>query len=215
MMRRLALIMVRTLLIPRWLWWRLEDRLLGPVLLFARGVSCGKNVRLHGLPGVGLAAGASIVLGDRVCLRSRLSANPLSARSCILVADRDGATIEIGSDVSISAATLIAATSISVGPRTMIGAETMILDSDFHPLDPQLRRNHQTGGAQSRPVRIGSDVFIGARAIILKGVSIGDGAVIAAAAVVTKDVAAGAIVGGNPAKVIGSVLPRVVQEQTI
>ena len=123
MMRRLALIMVRTLLIPRWLWWRLEDRLLGPVLLFARGVSCGKNVRLHGLPGVGKAAGASIVLGDRVCLRSRIAVNPLSARSCILVADRDGAAIEIGADVAISAATLVAAVGIYIvrgpwsGPR--------------------------------------------------------------------------------------------------
>jgi acetyltransferase-like isoleucine patch superfamily enzyme len=53
-----------------------------------------------------------------------------------------------------------------------------------------------------RPIEIGNDVWIGARAIILDGVRIGDGAVIAANAVVTKDVPPYAIVGGTPAKII-------------
>ena len=88
----------------------------------------------------------------------------------------------------------------------------MILDSDFHPLDPRQRRIHPTAAANSIPIHIGCDVFIGARAIILKGVTIGDGAVIAAAAVVTKDVPPGSIVGGNPARVIGSIFQTVTQE---
>ena len=81
----------------------------------------------------------------------------------------------------------------------------MILDNDFHPLDPTQRRLHPTAGAACSPVHIGSDVFIGARALVLKGVSIGDGAVVGAGAVVVKSVPPGAIVGGNPARVIGSV----------
>ena len=55
------------------------------------------------------------------------------------------------------------------------------------------------------PIRIEHDVFIGARAMILKGVAIGRGAVIGAGAVVTKNVEAGQIVAGNPARVVGSV----------
>jgi acetyltransferase-like isoleucine patch superfamily enzyme len=51
-------------------------------------------------------------------------------------------------------------------------------------------------------VRIGNDVFVGMNATILKGVSIGDGAVIGAGAVVTRDVPAGGIVGGNPARIL-------------
>ena len=53
------------------------------------------------------------------------------------------------------------------------------------------------------PVVIGDRVWVGTRAVILKGVSIGDGAVVAAGAVVTSDVPAGAVVGGVPARVIG------------
>lgn len=54
------------------------------------------------------------------------------------------------------------------------------------------------------PIRVGSDIFIGARATILKGVEIGDKCIVAAGAIVTKDVPAGSIVGGNPARVIGT-----------
>ena len=154
-----------------------------------------------------------IALGDHVCLRSRTASNVLLTRRCVLAATRDEAVLEIGDNVGISGATLVASTGIFVGPRTLIGAEAMIVDTDFHPLDPAQRRIHQTAGALSGPVHVGSDVFIGARALILKGVSIGDGAVVGAGAVVTKDVAPGAIVGGNPARVIGSVFQQVSQEQ--
>ena len=58
------------------------------------------------------------------------------------------------------------------------------------------------GFEEERPVVIGNDVWIGDRVIILPGVHVGDGAVLAAGAVVTKDVPEYAIVGGTPAKVI-------------
>lgn len=54
----------------------------------------------------------------------------------------------------------------------------------------------------SAPVIIGDDVFIGARAIILKGVTIGDGAVIGAGSVVTKSIPPRVIAAGNPARII-------------
>ena len=213
MMKRLALLAVRLLLLPLRVWWWWEDRVYGPIVLFARTATCGKGLRLYGAPNVKVAPGAKIVLGERVCLRSRTASNALLARSCILAATGAGAVLEIGDDVGISGATLVANMGIVVGPRTLIGAEAMIVDSDFHPLDPAQRRIHQTAGARSSPVRIGSDAFIGARALILKGVSIGNGAVIGAGAVVTKDVPAGAIVGGNPARVIGSVYQQTSQDQ--
>jgi acetyltransferase-like isoleucine patch superfamily enzyme len=122
-----------------------------------------------------------------------------------MAAIRPGATIQIGDHVGLSGTSLVAASRIEIGDRCMIGAEVLIVDTDLHPLDPDERALHPVAGAASRRIHIGKDVFIGTRAIILKGVSIGDGTVVGAGAVVTKDVAAGVIVAGNPARVVGSV----------
>ena len=61
---------------------------------------------------------------------------------------------------------------------------------------------YEQGESEIKEVKIGNDVWIGARSIILPGVTIGDGAVIAAGSIVTKDVESYAVVGGNPAKII-------------
>jgi maltose O-acetyltransferase len=85
---------------------------------------------------------------------------------------------------------------VSIGDRTQIGPAVQIYAAD-HPRDAATRR---AGLEFGRPVRIGSDVWIGGGAIILPGVTIGDGAVIGAGSVVTRDVAAGVMVTGNPAR---------------
>jgi maltose O-acetyltransferase len=88
---------------------------------------------------------------------------------------------------------------VSIGDRTQIGPAAQILTAD-HPRDAKTRREGLEFG---RPVRIGCDVWIGAAAIILPGVTIGDGAVIGAGSVVTWDVDAHRTVAGNPARRIG------------
>ena len=93
---------------------------------------------------------------------------------------------------------------ITIGDRVWVGANTVISDTDFHPLDPARRRADPLA-ANTAPISIADDVFIGMHALILKGVSIGAGAVIAAGSVVTRDVPAGSVVAGNPARVIRQV----------
>jgi maltose O-acetyltransferase len=88
---------------------------------------------------------------------------------------------------------------VSIGDRTQIGPAAQILTAD-HPRDAKTRREGLEFG---RPVRIGCDVWIGAAAIILPDVTIGDGAVIGAGSVVTRDVDAHQTVAGNPARRIG------------
>ena len=89
---------------------------------------------------------------------------------------------------------------VQIGDGTQIGPAVQIYTAD-HPRDLAQR---QAGLEFGRPVKIGRDVWIGGAAVILPGVTLGDGAVIGAGAVVTRDVAAGATVVGNPA----SALPR-------
>ena len=85
---------------------------------------------------------------------------------------------------------------VTIGDRTQIGPAVQIYAAD-HPRDAETRH---AGLEFGRPVRIGSDVWIGGGAILLPGVTIGDGAVIGAGSVVTRDVAPGVIVAGNPAR---------------
>ena len=86
---------------------------------------------------------------------------------------------------------------VTIGARTQIGPGVQILTAD-HPRDPAERASGLEFG---RPISIGANVWIGGGAIILPGVRIGDDALVGAGAVVTRDVAPGATVVGNPARV--------------
>ena len=85
---------------------------------------------------------------------------------------------------------------VTIGDRTQIGPAVQILAAD-HPRDAAGRASGLEFG---RPVHVGCNVWIGAGAIILPGVSVGDDAVIGAGSIVTRDVPAGATVFGNPAR---------------
>ena len=88
---------------------------------------------------------------------------------------------------------------IFIGDGCLIG-HSVVMATLNHDFDPAKRQN-----LSHAPIRLGKNVWVGARAVILAGVTIGDNAVIAAGAVVTKDVPANAIVGGVPAKFIKNI----------
>lgn len=107
-----------------------------------------------------------------------------------------GGKVYIGKGTYINRNTnIIAAENISIGANCKISWDVIITDTDQHPLP-------SSGEVSTRPVQIDDDVWIGARAIILKGVTIGRGAVVAAGAIVTKDVPPRTIVANRPATVI-------------
>ena len=87
---------------------------------------------------------------------------------------------------------------VRIGDFTLFGPAVQILTAT-HPLDAAERRAGLAGGT---PITIGSDVWVGGGAIFLPGVTVGDRAVIGAGSVVTKDVPAGAVAVGNPARVV-------------
>jgi acetyltransferase-like isoleucine patch superfamily enzyme len=107
--------------------------------------------------------------------------------------------IRIGDGTFVGdACTFSAAKSITVGKGCLIAALVRIHDNDGHPLDAERRLNHESiTAAECTDVVIGDNVWVGAGATILKGVTVGDNAVVAAGAIVTSDVAANTVIAGN------------------
>jgi acetyltransferase-like isoleucine patch superfamily enzyme len=174
--------------------WHAEARL--------RGVELGRDILLNGRPYLHRHPGSRIVLGDRVCFNSSFRSNPLGcAHPVVLYTLRPGAEIILGSGVGLSGNSVCAALRVHIGEGTFVGAGAMIFDNDFHgPVGEWSWGN--AAPDNPRPVVIGRGAFIGANAIILKGVTIGDRAVIGAGAVVTREVPERHFAVGNPARII-------------
>jgi acetyltransferase-like isoleucine patch superfamily enzyme len=179
-----------------WPWIRL-------LFLFA-GVPWGRKWKVFGAPILQRHRGSAISIGAGVELRSSRRSNPLTPwQPCVLSTRRPGARIVIGDNCGFTGAVLVAELSIEVGSRVLLGSNTVIMDTDFHPLDFEARARGGEGQV-TRPVCIEDDVFVGTQSLILKGVTIGRGAIVGAGSVVTRSVPPFAIVAGNPARVVGS-----------
>ncbi len=107
-----------------------------------------------------------------------------------------GFNIRLGAGVYMNAGcTILDTAPVAIGDKTLFGPGVQIYCADHH----RDRAKRSAGLERALPVRIGKEVWIGGSAIILPGVSIGDGAIIGAGSVVTRDVAQGETVAGNPA----------------
>lgn len=125
-----------------------------------------------------------VIIGEKVILY----------RDVTFYLDSPGATISIGNKTYINNRTEIKCQNkVTIGNKCAISWDVVIMDTDYHSVDDK---------PYISPVLIGNHVWIGCKAIILKGVNIGDGAIIAAGSVVTKDVPANCLVAGNPARII-------------
>jgi acetyltransferase-like isoleucine patch superfamily enzyme len=187
--------------------WRLHTFICTLVTRIASPhVSIGKGTRMKGVALLQAKPGSSIRIGERcdVVSRSAYNAVGLNHGTVIRTVSATGA-IYVGDDVGLSGCTLCAAQEIIVGDRVMIGANSVVVDTDLHFLGRGDRR-HSERKVEALPVVIGDDVFIGMNCIVLKGVTIGQGAVIGAGSVVTADVPAWCIVAGCPAVPV-SVVP--------
>ena len=127
-----------------------------------------------------------------------------------IVFDKDSAKVSIGKRSFVSAM-IVSAESIEIGDDVMIAWGTTIVDHNSHSISFSNRSEDVKNWMQGKkdwshvkisPVRICDKVWIGFNAIILKDVTIGEGAVVGAGSVVTKDVPPWTIVAGNPAKII-------------
>lgn len=113
-----------------------------------------------------------------------------------------GAVLSIGQNTFINGARIAAKKHIVIGDHVHIAPDVVIMDSDFHDVES----HHEEGGMAA--IHIGNNAWIATRAMILKGVRIGEGAVVAAGSIVTRDVAPYTLVGGIPAKLIKHLKPN-------
>ncbi len=167
-----------------------------------------------------VVAGEETVIDSSFCFKHYYSKRDVGLRvgryttiwRASLAADEDG-VIEIGDYCYIANASLVCSERIEIGSRVMIAGGVTIADSDFHPLAPAARLadtvalspvgdRSRRPRIETRPVRIEDDVWIGYNATILKGVTIGAGALVGPGALVLRDVPPGAEVAGNPAVIV-------------
>ncbi|MEI7035754.1 acyltransferase [Fulvimonas yonginensis] len=173
-----------------------------------RGLHLGDHVLIKGKPHIAIARGASIHVGRSAVLNSSNAGYHLNMHSPVkLMADRPGARIHIGEQTRIHGSCIHAYRSVSIGRRCLIAANCQIIDCNGHELcfDDVDRRVDTVDEGQ--PVVIEDAVWIGANAIVLPGVRIGRGSVVAAGSVVTRNVPPRAVVAGNPARVVRRVEP--------
>lgn len=110
-----------------------------------------------------------------------------------------GSNIHIGNDVFFNFnCVILDPAQVEIGSTVLFGPNVQIYTAT-HPLDYQTRR---TWLELAKPIRIGSDVWIGGSAILGPGITIGDRTVIGAGSVVTKDIPAGVFAAGNPCRVV-------------
>ena len=154
-------------------------------------------------PLVKIVEHASIKIGANVLINSDLDNYHLNLYAkCKLIADKEGATIEIGKNTRIHGSCIHAFDSIKIGDNCLVAGNVQIFDCNAHDLsfENPTNRIHTTG--KTKPVIIEDNVWLGTNVIVLPGVTIGSGTVISANSVVNKDIPSMVLAGGNPAKII-------------
>lgn len=163
----------------------------------SHGKGLKTGIFVHWIQGKG-----DIVLGDYVSFDGK-SGIKFAARFT------DRPTLTVGDYTGISGGCIITiGKAVTIGRHCRLASDVIITDSNGHPAEPVARKEGAPPTDDSiRPVTIHDNVWIGRRAIILPGVTIGEGSIVSSGAVVMSDVAPYTVVAGNPARKIG-VVPR-------
>lgn len=184
--------------------WRPFLARCGGQLLVARGVrvlnpaqlSVGRRVKLEENVELQARSRRGVRLGDGVTVGRGASIRPSS-----YYGHEPGEGLEVGDGTAIGAGSWIGASGfVSIGCDVLFGPGVVVLPENHLFDDPDATIKSQ--GVERAGVVVEDDCWIGARAVLLAGVRVGRGAVVAAGAVVTRDVAPNAVVGGVPARVL-------------
>ena len=184
--------------------WRDAQVLRGVWFQFAAGARLGDGVRLAlAARLVNLDASDRVEIGTHTVIRG-------------ILRNESGGRIRIASSVYVGDGVIVsAAEEVVVGAATLLAHGVQVFDNDSHPVDAQERARHFRMILGLEPpgpmkigvaaVSIGARCWIGMQSLIMKGVTIGDEAIVAAGSVVATDIPARVLAGGNPARVIKSI----------
>lgn len=170
------------------------------------GIELGKDRDFHGITHLKRHYISEISIGSNCTFRSSFLSNTIGLKQKCFLSTTKGAQIVIGNRCGFSGVSIAANQRIKIGDNVFCGANVTISDSDRHPLDAIERIAGKAG--KTSPVTIEDNVWLGMNVVVLKGVTIGKGSVIAANSVVTKDVPCNVVAGGIPAKVISPLRGR-------
>ena len=174
----------------------------GMVIFWLEGVAYSAMPRLRGNILISLAQPGSVTFGKGVVINSGRKRNPVGLGIQTSVMTMGNGSIHIGDRVGMSNVALIARESITVENDVLLGSGVVIYDNDFHALDAKNRCGGGDNDIRSAPVLIKEGAFVGAGAMILKGVTTGRNSIVGAGSVVSRSIPDGEIWGGNPARFI-------------
>jgi acetyltransferase-like isoleucine patch superfamily enzyme len=179
------------------------------IRFYLRGACIGQHLDVYGWIHLIIHPESEIKLGDFVRLNSGFDRNAVGGDHCLCIQVGRNAKLIIGHGVGISNSTIICMEKIVIDEGVLIGGGCDIYDTDFHGIDPSERRVYTTSSIKTAPIHIKKNSFIGSHTLVLKGVTIGEGAIVGAGSVVTKDLPDFEIWAGNPVHKIGSVNPNI------
>ncbi|MDG4767507.1 acyltransferase [Solwaraspora sp. WMMD406] len=145
----------------------------------------GRDVEIRGR--IRLRRGVRVTIGDRTRLNK-------------LVRFAGTGEVRVGADCLLNATWIGSWTTVEVGDRCLL-SDCELMDNDFHNLPPDLRHAPATATARA-PIVVGDNVWIGAHALVMKGVRIGRDSVVGAGTVVRSDVPDRVVVIGNPQQIV-------------
>lgn len=167
---------------------------------FKQNIKLAKGVRINIWPTIVLNSKASIFIGENVLLNSSNRTYHVNMFTRVkLMCDKPNAFISIGKNTRIHGSCIHAFEKIEIGENCLIAANCQIFDSNGHSTEISLRHSNQ---GNTKPIKIGNNVWIGTGCVILPGTVIGNGSIIAAGSVVLGEIPEHTIFGGNPAKLL-------------
>jgi acetyltransferase-like isoleucine patch superfamily enzyme len=170
------------------------------LVLSFRGISYGKGCDFYSWPHFRRHFLSKIEIGNDCRFRSDYLSNLVGInRKCLVSTMNEGAKIKIGKNSGFSGTVIGCAESIHIGDNVLCGGNTFITDFDWHPVN---RRGSEHIVAETAPVVIEDNVWLGLNVVVLKGVTIGQNSVIGANSLVVRSIPANVVAAGNPCRVL-------------